>query len=774
MHHIPLRALFCPPSILEQLVQEPEGIDQCTKLDWILYAGGPLTPNTGSALSKVTDLMQFYGSTETGATPALLPSQEDWAYLEWHPSYAADMQASEDDAYEMVLHKDPSLDGVRAIFNNFPTLDEWHTKDLFRPHPTKPGLWKFHGRLDDVIVLSNGLKFNPVQSEGMITGHPLLTGALIVGQGKFQAALLVESKESEMEKTALVEAIWPLVEQANQEAPGQARITKSMIAVSDPSKPFERAAKGTIVRKMTAEKYAAEIEALYTEQDSSKGLKGPELSRIDDLPLIQDFVRICIGQSFSLHGVESHSDLYVLGLDSLKTLEITAMLKAGIQRHSSDASWLTSQAVYAHPTIAKLSQFIFEHANPNTASVSTTNASRESEITALLRKYTSDLPQRQVPESEHPRTSNLNVVLTGSTGSFGTYLLRSLLDDPIVSKITCLNRSNDAQNRQQKIFSSLGLKHDLSDSRVNFFQAEYGQPGLGLATDLYKELVTTTDILIHNAWKVDFNHSLTSFEPVHIRGVRNLIDWSIHSARNPRLIFISSISSIGAWNSVHGTTELVPEAPVESGDVAEPMGYAESKNAAEQILGFASQHAGLRTSILRVGQIAGPVDEGSRGVWNEDEWVPSMIKTSKALGALPGSLPSVDWIPVDRLARATIDVMHAAGGNPAAAAVYNVVHPRPVPWIALLENVRTCLGDGVRIVPLAEWIAMVAKVDVSDVEEVTAMPAAKILGFFEDLRKQGEGVKYRTENAVEASRTLANLEPVGKDWMGLWLRGWGY
>ena len=37
-------------------------------------------------------------------------------------------------------------------------MDAWATNDLVIPHPTKPGLWKVHGRRDDQIVLTNGEK----------------------------------------------------------------------------------------------------------------------------------------------------------------------------------------------------------------------------------------------------------------------------------------------------------------------------------------------------------------------------------------------------------------------------------------------------------------------------------------------------------------------------------------------------------------------------------------------------------------------------------------
>lgn len=216
MRHFRIRALFCPPSIFEQLIQEPKGLQQVKQLDIFLYAGGPLSTTTGNLLSQLTDVLQFYGPTETGAVQTLIPFREDWATLEWHPIVGALMQPSADNAYELVFRRNSSLlQEVISLPSNFPDTQEWRTKDLFRPHPSKPNLWYFHGRTDDIIVLSNGEKFNPNPSEAIISGHLLVSGVLIVGQGRFQAALLVEPKDSGISKDLLIEQIWPTIEPAN-------------------------------------------------------------------------------------------------------------------------------------------------------------------------------------------------------------------------------------------------------------------------------------------------------------------------------------------------------------------------------------------------------------------------------------------------------------------------------------------------------------------------------------------------------------------------------
>lgn len=103
MDHFQLKAIFCPPILAEQLVQEPGGLDKCKHLKFLLYAGGPLSRTAGEALSAVTDVCQFYGQTETGPIQALVPRREHWASLEWNPVQEVRMEPFGDDTFEMTM-----------------------------------------------------------------------------------------------------------------------------------------------------------------------------------------------------------------------------------------------------------------------------------------------------------------------------------------------------------------------------------------------------------------------------------------------------------------------------------------------------------------------------------------------------------------------------------------------------------------------------------------------------------------------------------------------
>lgn len=242
-----VRGCLLPPSVAEQILHSTNGLDSFKQLDVFCYAGGPLSQAAGDAISRVTTICQFYGSTEVGQIRQLVPQAEDWSYMEFHPDTRLEFQPSDDNAFELVLFADESTASSSALNHNFPGVNTWYTRDLFRPHPTKQGLWRFHGRKDDIIVLSTGEKLNPLPMENLLQGLPMVSGALVIGQGRSQPALLIErNPRGPKETKSLLDGLWPSIETANALMPAQGRIIRSMILLADADKPFVRAGKGTV------------------------------------------------------------------------------------------------------------------------------------------------------------------------------------------------------------------------------------------------------------------------------------------------------------------------------------------------------------------------------------------------------------------------------------------------------------------------------------------------------------------------------------------------
>ena len=281
LQRIEIHTLYIPPSLLEGVAHLEGGMDLLSKLSTIVYAGGPLSPSIGSQLTAHVAVNTVYGSTETSGCLVIHSKRgsPDWQYLNFHPAFNAIFEPSIDGASELVYRKaaqediekgkvPPDYDRYWGVFWTQPDKTEFRTHDLFKPHPdpAKKNMWRFYGRTDDTIILRSGRKFNPVAAEATISSCPLLTGAMIVGEGRDEKAVLVEPKEevgsSETEKRRFSNEIWEWVEKANEEMMTDKVISKSRVMVVEKGG-FVRAPKGTVVRKSTAEKYRKVVDEMY-------------------------------------------------------------------------------------------------------------------------------------------------------------------------------------------------------------------------------------------------------------------------------------------------------------------------------------------------------------------------------------------------------------------------------------------------------------------------------------------------------------------------------
>ncbi len=147
-----------------------------------------------------------------------------------------------------------------------PPYPEFDTGDLFTPHPDPAKahyMWKFAGRADDLLTFATGNNLYRAGIEKEFTNHELVRSALIAGTGHRQALLLLELADgvsNDMAARLWDEAVAPL----NEKLPLRGCIAMTHILLV-PCGEFERTPKGSVVRRVTEEKFANEIEAVYAE-----------------------------------------------------------------------------------------------------------------------------------------------------------------------------------------------------------------------------------------------------------------------------------------------------------------------------------------------------------------------------------------------------------------------------------------------------------------------------------------------------------------------------
>lgn len=285
-----------------------------------------------------------------------------------------------------------------------------------------------------------------------------------------------------------------------------------------------------------------------------------------------------------------------------------------------------------------------------------------------------------------------------------------------------------------------------SESKIVALSTDLSQPDLGLTKEMMEQLKSEVALILHLAWPVNFSIHLQSFEP-HLAGLRTLLALSLDVYRSEpaRLFFASSIST--AENTP--PPALIADVPIDDFSHALDMGYAQSKLVGEHMILNAAR-SGARSYVLRIGQIVGDLQSG---FWNDNEYVPSMIRSALSMKALPALNENCSWIPVDTLATAILEVCRTVRSDPKPCTidstnppvVYNMCNPHLFSWDQLLEKVRKA-GLDFETVPYGDWMQLLRNSASSGDEEQN--PAVKLLDHFE--------LRYSMSNSTSVKDTGIN------------------
>ncbi|QRW09275.1 AMP binding enzyme [Ceratobasidium sp. AG-Ba] len=795
-------SLCTVPAFLEAWARDENAIKELAKLSGVLFGGGSLAQWAGDKLvSQGVRTYSVYGSTEAGCMTFFDPTTRspfDWLYVafsdqvdirfvEQHDSEGTSEVIFVECAGHKPFFYNYEIDGKRA----------YRTKDLVIPHPTNKSLWRFVGRLDDQIILLNGEKVNPGPMEEEIVKSPIVLFAAMFGRERNQTGVLIDllpaAKPRGMDAAGqkeLIEEIWPYIEKANAISPTHARLDKSTIVFTRDDRPLPYTPKGTVPRSATMKLYGDDIDAMYAsiEKEDDSDVIGPSnWTEVNVAEWLKNYIEGLLGRNLDPKG-----DLFQQGLDSLTATLLSRTLKSALH-HAADTNIqrigdkIEQQTIFSNPSVEQIVQLVV--GAPSDSQV--TNPSEVHEVAlkaikTMVEKHTQSRPV-EAPQTLRPAAEH--IILTGTTGALGSHLLAQLLQNDKVERVWALNRKStneDVRDRQKVSFDDKNLDRQLLESgKLVFLEADLADASLGLENDILEEIRTSATAIIHNAWQVNFNLTLQSFEP-SIVGAKNLINLAFNSVHRPRFVFTSSISAAGAGRK----GPSLPEEYIKFEDVGTGLGYGESKFVTEKILESA-QASGLETCVVRLGQLTGDTSSGS---WSPTHWVPSLVASSLSVGCLPDALGSASWVPLDDAATTVIDT--CLYRDTLLPPVIHCAHPRPIPWSQVVTMFSHALqerrGKQLELVPLAEWntkvVAAASGVNSAD-ESFRRYPSTKIQTTVDAMVHSDEQVRtgtpvaneqfevagmarLSTKKAEVLSETLRNARQLGKEHVAAWVAYW--
>lgn len=165
------------------------------------------------------------------------------------------------------------------------------------------------------------------------------------------------------------------------------------------------------------------------------------------------------------------------------------------------SSLITQNIIFENPIIRSLAQEVaaFIKSADGTAVASVRDA-HIAAISAMIQKYSAEFQKLESDSlervSKKARIDDGHVVLlTGSTGTLGSYILADLLGRSEVSKIYVLNRFSTApgtysSQRQFNAFEERGLNTRLlrASKKIFYLEGDISQDRLGLAAFTYERV----------------------------------------------------------------------------------------------------------------------------------------------------------------------------------------------------------------------------------------------------------------------------------------------
>jgi len=505
----PVDCTHCAPTFIENMYE------------YILENGGDFTPLTslkvlqpgGAALSDSTvksleakgvNMKTTYGSTEMGPVARSLPQRNKLGCYSFRNLYPDNpflkFAKIGENSYECIVYKGFEL--AAELWDGKPDNEPYRSNDLFIEEPQGSGFFVLHGRMDDILVHSNGekTKAGPLQLDIQTAGKAINT-VVALGNSKPCVSLLVELRQGyDTTSQSVRDLVWNTVREVNSQYPKHSQVMQSMIYILPKGASLPVTPKGNVKRKEAESLYAKEIERLYsqdyapsnfTHEQSLPEFLRNSLSSLSNIPpsTIQDWT--------------TFSDL---GIDSRLAVALRSSLSTYLNRS------ISLSTIFENPSISKLVKYfsrklIQESSNgPETSSLEIINR--------IISRFESEF-KSWPPRSSHvyPSATKQTILLTGASGSLGAALLESLTASADVERIYAMVRGPNQVQKLRNSFINRGLNPEILNKggKIEVLNFSMKDPLLGLDIETYHELATSVTIVIQNAWKMDLNLGVEEF-----------------------------------------------------------------------------------------------------------------------------------------------------------------------------------------------------------------------------------------------------------------------
>ena len=383
----------------------------------------------------------------------------------------------------------------------------------------------------------------------------------------------------------------------------------------------------------------------------------PRMTRLS--PLQQRIASVWT-EILGVEGVGGEDDFFALGGNSLLATRVALRLRTELGAHVPVA------AIFTHPTVTRLA---------------TMTSGGENAAHVSVRELDDDI--RPVPSNAigEPR----EVLLTGSSGFLGGYLLRELLVRS-AARVHCLVRGPGTRDNMMR----LGLWESGWETRIVEHRGDLARPLLGLSRATFDGLASTADVVYHAGANVNLVWPFERLARSNVDGTAEVLRLAAHRRSVP----VHYVSTSGVHVGPGRVRASDPLPPVDKLD----NGYALSKWHAEQLVAEARAR-GLPVSVYRPTRIA---PDSTSGACGHKDFLWLTLKACVQAAAAPaGTRLAFDLVAVDYVSAAIVRLSRREPGN------YHLASERLIRLTTLVDELRA-IGYQITDIAPADWLRLVA------------------------------------------------------------------
>ncbi|EFC36415.1 predicted protein [Naegleria gruberi] len=421
-------------------------------------------------------------------------------------------------------------------------------------------------------------------------------------------------------------------------------------------------------------KYKEELEALYEHLES-----------INKRKLDEDLIRELLLNS-QTGSAESDGNMKII--DSLHAVKFSGIMK---QKYNIDVplSLIFSQTDRnVDSVVSRVSDFVTKNQHDDVATV---NSSHDWKKDILLPEDVLndiiDLTSRGNTQFKKIADLKKGILLTGSTGFLGAFILRDLLEALEKAeenvKVYCIvrekNHQDDVFMRVKENLVEFKLWNDKYEKRISVVKGNLGDDNLGLTEEEFKKLAENIDIIYHNGAYVNSVMSYPQLFSSNTGSTLSLLKLACLSSKLniqsgdstlAPIVFVSTVGVLQSGLSLFGIptstsgisnkkdiTDLINNHMDQVMRQLKPIieranGYSSTKFVAEQYIQQA-RLLGYPGAIFRPGMIG---SDTVNGVSNLIDWVNRLVMGCFEMNCFPKTNRTLNIVPVDIISRVIVQL----------------------------------------------------------------------------------------------------------------------